>query len=113
MKKAFLLVPFLGLALIANPQADNTKANKNDSVTAEDQSNHKNDLELSKEIRREITKDSNLSTYAHNVKIIVKNGVVTLKGPVKNTEEKLTIESIAQQKAGAAKVVSHLKVVKS
>ena len=35
--------------------------------------------------------DKSLSTYGHNVKIITKDGSVTLKGPVRSEEEKQAI----------------------
>ncbi len=113
MKKVFALVPILGLALIAGPQADNTKANQHadHSTTAEDQSNAKNDVELTKKIRREITKNSDLSVYAHNIKIVAKKGVVTLKGPVRSEAEKQQVLSVAQQVAGSAKVINDIQVV--
>jgi osmotically-inducible protein OsmY len=44
--------------------------------------------------------DKTLSTYAHNIKVIAKNGEVTLKGPVKSAEEKQTIEAKAAEVAG-------------
>jgi hyperosmotically inducible periplasmic protein len=51
-----------------------------------------------------------LSTYAHNVKIITRNGIVTLKGPVRSQDEKKVVESQAAQIAGADKVKSALSV---
>jgi osmotically-inducible protein OsmY len=45
-------------------------------------------------------KDKSLSTYAHNVKIVSQNGVVTLKGPVRSDEEKLNVEAKAAEIAG-------------
>ena len=48
--------------------------------------------------------DKSLSTYAHNVKIITQNGMVTLKGPVHSAEEKQAIESKATAVAGDGKV---------
>jgi osmotically-inducible protein OsmY len=47
---------------------------------------------------------------AKNVKIITVNGVVTLRGPVKNPHEKETIEAKAQQIAGVNKVDNQLEV---
>lgn len=55
-------------------------------------------------------KDKSLSTYAHNVKVISQNGMVTLKGPVKSEEEKQAIEAKAAQIAGADKVTNQLEV---
>lgn len=115
MKKTLFTSVLFGFALAAQPQADNSKANKraDQSATAEDQSNSKDDLKLAKEIRREITKDSTLSTYAHNAKVIVKNGSVTLKGPVRSEEEKNSVEVIAKRVAGSGSVVNELEVAKS
>jgi hyperosmotically inducible periplasmic protein len=54
--------------------------------------------------------DKSLSTYAHNVKIISQNGMVTLKGPVRSEEEKAAVESKAAEIAGKDKVTSQLEV---
>ena len=60
--------------------------------------------------RRSLVEDKNLSTYAHNVKIIAQNGMVTLKGPVRSNEEKTAVEAKAAEIAGADKVTSQLEV---
>src|SRR5690242_12538664 len=77
--------------------ADNTNVNKRDrneaSPTADQQSERASDRDLAQQIRRTIVKDDSLSTYAHNVKVIVKNGAVTLKGPVRSDDEKRSIEA--------------------
>jgi len=54
--------------------------------------------------------DKNLSTYAHNVKIITRDGTVTLKGPVRTNDEKSAIEAKAVEIAGAANVKSEITV---
>ena len=78
----------------AAPQspADNSKVNQQDrspsEPTADQQKNGHSDLDVTREIRRSLTKDSSLSTYAHNIKVITQNGKVTLKGPVRSQEEK-------------------------
>jgi hyperosmotically inducible protein len=51
-----------------------------------------------------------VSTYAHNVKIISKNGKVTLKGPVRSEDEKKTVESKAVEVAGAGNVTNELTI---
>lgn len=79
--------------------ADNTGVNKRDraetEVTADQQKNDKTDLDLTAEIRRAIMKDKTLSTKAHNVKIIVQDGNLTLKGPVSSKTERATVEKAA------------------
>jgi hyperosmotically inducible protein len=96
---------------------DNTSTNKRDrneaEPTADKQKENTQDRELTRQIRRSITEDKSLSTYAHNVKVIAQNGAVTLKGPVRSAEEKKLIETKAAEVAGAANVKSELKVAES
>jgi hyperosmotically inducible periplasmic protein len=96
------------------PATDNTKMNqadRNDQPTADQQENNRSDRELTQHIRQAIMEDKSLSTYAHNVKIISQNGVVTLKGPVRSDDEKRAIEAKATEVAGKDKVVNELTVV--
>jgi len=94
--------------------ADNTGINKENQaqneLTAEQQGETKEDIQTTQDIRRVIVKDKSLSTYAHNVKIITIGGMVTLKGPVKSEEEKMTVETIAAQIAGNAKITSEIEI---
>ena len=92
---------------------DNTKTNKaeNSGNTADQQKENQPDRELARQIRRAIVQDKSLSTYAHNVKIVAREGTVTLKGPVKSEEEKAAVEQKAAQVAGAStKVINELEV---
>ncbi len=93
--------------------ADNTKVNKRDrkngAVTADQQKENESDRETTANIRKALM-DKDLSTYAHNVKIITRNGMVTLKGPVRSQEEKKTVEAKATEIAGAGKVKSMISV---
>ncbi|MBI2689343.1 MAG: BON domain-containing protein [Acidobacteria bacterium] len=110
-----LLIAFTvaaGLTFAQPP--DNTKRNQQDrsgsTETADKQSNAKHDLELTRMIRREITNDAQMSTYAKNVKIVAKDGKVTLRGPVNTQEEKMAIETIAKKHAGDASVENLIEV---
>ena len=98
-------------------QPDNTKVNANDrnpgAVTADQQKSNAADTKLTKTIRQSIMADKSLSTYAHNIKIITQNGVVTLKGPVKSDAEKATIVSKAVAATGSADKVSDQISVKN
>ena len=93
---------------------DNTQINKRDqqpsAPTADQQSERTSDRDLAKQIRQTIVKDDSLSTYAHNIKVIVKNGTVTLKGPVRSDEEKQAIVAKAAAIAGNGKVTDQLEV---
>ena len=91
-------------------QPDNTGANKNDSMTADQQKETAADREMAQKIRQSIVDDKSLSTYGHNVKVIVRSGMVILKGPVQSEEEKKSIESKAAEIAGATNVKNKLTV---
>lgn len=93
---------------------DNTATNAADrdtgAPTADQQSNSKTDIALTRHIRRAIERDGSLSVLAHQVKIITSNGNVTLRGPVKTEAEKAAIGSKAEAIAGADKVDNQLSV---
>lgn len=94
--------------------ADNTKVNQRDrdksQPTADQQKEGKSDRQIAAEIRRSLVKDKSLSTYAHNVKVIVQGGAVTLKGPVRSDEEKQAVESKAAEVAGADKITNQIEI---
>jgi osmotically-inducible protein OsmY len=78
--------------------------------TASTATQDKADRELTRQIRKAIVSDKSLSTQAHNVKILTKDGTVTLKGQVKTDEEKKAVEDKASTVAGNGKVTSELTV---
>lgn len=97
-----------------NQDRDNTGINKRDTspdkITADQQSETKEDREITQKIRQAVVDDKSLSTYAHNVKIITVDGMVTLKGPVRSEDEKRTIEEKAGQIAGKDKIKSEIEI---
>jgi len=92
------------------PAPDNTKTNKMPGATADKQKMNSEDRTLSQNIRKAIMDDKTLSTYAHNVKIVARNGMVTLRGPVRTAEEKAALEAKAVEVAGAGKVTNDLTI---
>ena len=96
------------------PPPDNTKTNQGDAnknaQTADQQKMNPADRATTKQIRAAIMKDTSLSTYAHNIKIITQNGKVTLKGPVRSDDEKSNIEAKATAVAGAGNVENDLTI---
>ena len=115
---AFPIVVGTPLATHAQDQAsppsstapDNSARNKAQTRTADNQKENTQDRQITQKIRRSITADKTLSTYAHNVKIITQAGEVTLKGPVQSDNEKQTIASKAADVVGAEKVNNQLTV---
>ena len=78
--------------------------------TASAATQNKADRELTRQIRKAIVSDKSLSTQAHNVKILTRDGAVTLKGQVKTDDEKKAVEDKASGVAGNGKVTSELTV---
>ncbi|MBA2727235.1 MAG: BON domain-containing protein [Parachlamydiaceae bacterium] len=118
MQKLFLMT-MLSLTLIAcdsqdkpknTPQSgedyDNTGKNIRDRdsmvKTPLDQSESEADRTITQKIRQALMSDDSLSTNAKNIKIITINGVVTLRGPVANPQEK---EVIARKVNGVQGIV--------
>ena len=92
------------------PAPDNTEKNQEPGMTADDQGMSAADTQMTGKIRASIMKIDNLSAYAKNVKIITKNGKVTLRGPVRDASEKAAIEKATQDVAGAPNVTSELTI---
>jgi hyperosmotically inducible periplasmic protein len=115
-----LSTALVGMSTVSNAQEskpvapDNSAVNVSDrapdAMTADQQSNNKDDVTLTSDIRRAVVKDQSLSMMAHNVKIITANGKVILRGPVKTEEEKTAIAGKAQAIAGAGNVDNQLEV---
>ncbi len=78
--------------------------------TADQQSNDKSDVGITKQIRHAITSDKKLSSSAHNVKVITEQGHVTLRGPVRSESEKEQIEAKAIAVAGSGNVKNEISV---
>ena len=95
-------------------EADNSKRNSSgqnkDTDSAEKQSDSKDDLALTQKIRQAVMKDASLSIKAKNVKIIARDGTISLRGPVDSQREKDTIAASAGEIAGKDRVNNQLEV---
>lgn len=90
-------------------EKDNTGLNRNQEMTAQSQAQATDaDTELTRKLREKIMADNQLSTSAHNIKIITVNEAITLAGPVANKAEKVKIENFARSMAGKKKVYNRL-----
>ena len=114
--RSTVLICALGFSgiLAAQTPTDNTKVNQRDrdsaKPTADQQKQTSADIELTSKIRKLITQDKGLSTYAQNVKVIAQDGNVTLRGPVRDALEKKSVEDKATQIAGAGHVKSEIEI---
>lgn len=123
MRRTLLVLACLtGLSLAAiaadeKTKSDNTATNKRDrsgeTKTSGDQSNNSRDLKITQAIRQALMKDGQLSTTAKNIKVITENGQVTLRGTVKNVQEKARVDRLAKSVAGGTHIVDQLDVNES
>ncbi len=94
--------------------AENSKRNVVDrneaTVTPGDQGESKADLAITKEIRKQVVAHDGFSLDAKNVKIVTRDGVVTLRGPVKTASEKEMVASLAAQTDGVKRVDDQLEI---
>ena len=104
----------VAVSAIAQTPPDNTKVNKRDrahgALTADQANQNAPDVELAKKVRAALTSDDAFSTYAHNVKVIVRDGKVTLKGPVRTAAEKTAVAAKAIEIAGKDHVTNNLSI---
>ena len=94
--------------------ADNTKRNVRDrddrALTPLDQGASAADVNMTRQIRKQILDEKTFSVNARNVKVITVNGRVTLRGPVNTEEERRMIGEIAQRLAPGASVDNQLEI---
>lgn len=107
---ALLVSPAFAEEVPADNSAKNVRDRAEDSLTPGDQSNDPADVAITTEVRKAVVADSDLSVNAQNVKIITVNGVVTLRGPVKNVAEKASIAAKAEKVAGVRKVDNQIEI---
>lgn len=81
-----------------------------DAPTAMDQSESAEDLEITRQIRAAVVRDSSLSFGARNVTIITSGAVVTLRGDVSSNEEREAIDRHAHEAPGVSRVDNMLVV---
>lgn len=94
--------------------ADNTDRNERDrggaTLTAGDQGESEADRTITQMIRKAVVADDALSTAAKNAKIITVNGVVTLRGPVKSSQEKSQLGTLSSHVEGVKRVDNQLEI---
>lgn len=117
MKRKWLIMACLGLLASSceNMQPDNTGRNERDrnaTKTAGTQAENEHDRAITQKIRQALMEDDTLSTNAKNVKIITIDGIVTLRGPVNNDNEKTSIDKKARGVEGVKNVENLIEVIR-
>jgi hyperosmotically inducible protein len=97
-----------------NSPLDNTRQNVRDkdntTLTPQNQKQDKRDIKITAHIRKAVHKDKSLSIDAHNAKIITRNSVVTLRGPVETEAESLKLQEISTKMPGVVQVDNQLEI---
>ena len=100
--------------LAENSPLENTKQNirdkDNTTLTAQNQKQDKRDIKITAHIRKAVNKDKSLSVDAHNAKIITRNRVVTLRGPVNTEAESIKLQEISTKTHGVVQVDNQLEI---
>lgn len=93
-----------------NNTSKNTRDDKLGKVTAENQSNKKKDVDITRELRKAIMDTKGMSVDGQNVKIITRKGVVTLRGPVSSETEKNLIGDLVKNCPSVASYTNQLEI---
>ena len=99
--------------MVHDRDASNTGINERDrddkTLTPMDQMNNQSDLKITQEIRQALMKGK-FSMDAKNIKIITRNGAVTLRGPVKTAAELEKISVLVKAMPGIKSIDNQLQV---
>lgn len=93
--------------------ADNTQNNerdKNGTVLPTDQSENAADREITAKVRKDVVADDNLGMKAKNVKIVTRDGHVTLRGVVEKPAERELVASYAMHAPGVRGVDNQIEI---
>ena len=118
-----ILTPYLAIAetqpaatekpLVHDGDASNTGINKRDrddkTLTPMDQMNNPSDLKITQEIRQALMKGE-FSMDAKNIKVITRDGTVTLRGPVETAAELEKIDALVKAMPGIKSIDNQLQV---
>jgi osmotically-inducible protein OsmY len=110
-KKTVLVASFFIMtAFLITNQGYAASSSDHSKMTVDKAVQTKSDLDITQDIRKAIVADPSLSMYAHNVKIVVEDGVVTLRGPVQSLEEREIVVNVASHVVGMKRIVDEMSV---
>jgi hyperosmotically inducible protein len=118
-----IFTPYLAIAasepaatekpMVHEGDASNTGINKRDrddqTLTPMDQMNNESDLKITQEIRQALMKGE-FSMDAKNIKVVTRNGMVTLRGPVETAAEREEISALVKAMPGIKSIDNQLEV---
>lgn len=110
MKKSLLLLSSLSLLLTACDNRNETKEHKNSELTGMPRSETEADRALAQKIHETIAADNAASIDLKRIKVVVINGVVTLRGTVRNDNEKNELTGKVKAISGVKSVDNQLEI---
>jgi len=76
-----------------------------------DQGVNEDERRITHEIHQAILDDPSLSAAAQDIQVTIKDGVVTLRGPVQSRQEKAQVAAAAQRVSGITRIDNRLDIV--
>ena len=101
---------YLAADSVLEHSAINVPDKDNTALTTEVPKETEGDIKITAAIRQTMVKNETLSVNAQNIKIITRNGVVTLRGSVESEAENMKLEDIAKQTLGVMYVNNQLEI---
>lgn len=108
MKTQWILLPLLTMGLVAC--GGHTPKAMSLGNTTQTSDTNTNDEMLNQNIKSALNNKEDLSPNAKQIRIIIANGTVTLRGLVKDNQEKSQIEDVVYHVDGVKKVDNQLDV---
>jgi osmotically-inducible protein OsmY len=94
----------------SDPDASSAAAPTADSLSVDIQASTDADRTLGQQIMKDVCTDKALAAFVSMIKIQVDSGQVTVRGTVKNEQEKQSVEAAVQKVSGVTKVDNQLQV---
>jgi hypothetical protein len=101
---------YLAADSVLEHSAINVPDKDNTALTTEVPKETEGDIKITAAIRQAVVKNESLSVNAQNIKIITRDGVVTLRGPVESEAENMKLQDIAKQTPGVMYVNNQLEI---
>jgi len=85
---------------------------QSDSKTIDPEKSGNSENDVTRKIRRDLTNDKSLSSYARRLKIMAVGNLVMLRGPVRSESERNAVLACAKKHAGDNNVVDQTIIAK-
>jgi osmotically-inducible protein OsmY len=102
---ALLIASAMPLASFAAPWQDQPGSR---TIKADQTKNDPTDQQIARNVKRDLAQNKTLSASGHSVKVVVQDGRITIRGPVRNDTERKKIIEIAEKYSNGGHVVDQM-----